>query len=160
SRAHRRSLLHRDLKPSNILVTPEEEVKLVDFGLATLVGPLDASLATDLSTRAESDWSDAPGSAQGARSRTVMGTLPYMSPEQAQGERLDARSDTSSFGAVLYEMTTGQRPFSGTKSLDLAREIVKARPKARHELVPRLPLELDRIIQKAMAPARADRYQT
>ncbi len=159
ARAHRKGLLHRDLKPGNILVTPEGEVKVVDFGLATLLGPRDTSILSDASTQTTeaSSWRAGEGKGAGA---ALVGTLPYMSPEQARGEKLDARSDIFSLGVVLYEMTTGQRPFSGATGAELLREIASARSRPPHELVGKLPLEMDRIIQKTLAPAKANRYQT
>ncbi len=155
SRAHRKQLLHRDLKPGNVIVTPDGEVKVVDFGLAVLfhdedpsVGPtaITQPLSEDDTTRAE-------------RGR-IAGTIPYMSPEQVRGERLDARSDIFSLGVVLYEMTTGQRPFAGASRAELVHEIQQAHPLPPHELVSKLPLELERILQKALAARRANRYQS
>jgi predicted Ser/Thr protein kinase/TolB-like protein len=157
SRVHRKGLLHRDLKPGNILVTPEGDVKVVDFGLATLFERHEAS-ATEASTQPRgTDNSRTPST---RKESGLVGTPPYMSPEQVQGEKLDSRSDIFSFGVVLYEMTTGKRPFSGRTSAELLLEIVQGRFKAVHELVPKVPLDLDRIIQKVLAPRRADRYQT
>ncbi len=161
ARAHRKGLLHRDLKPGNILVTPDGDVKVVDFGLATLMGPADTTRVSEMSTAVPG--AGGPDSAVAPDSVTwkpLAGTLPYMSPEQARGETLDTRSDIFSLGTVLYEMTTGQRPFTGATTAALLEEVVKARPKPPHDLVPKLPLELDRIIQKGLAPSRADRYQT
>ena len=148
SRAHRRSLLHRDLKPGNMLVTSEGDVKVVDFGLAAVFQPLHSALDLDLPTMPV------------GRELKLAGTLPYMSPEQARGEHLDARSDIFSLGVVLYEMTTGDRPFAGVTPADLLQEILRARPMPIHERVGSVPLDLERIIRKAMAPNRKDRYQT
>ncbi len=147
ARAHRKGLIHRDLKPANILVTPDNEVKIVDFGLATLFS---APASTATLTASVMDTT---------RGSSIAGTLPYMSPEQVRGEKLDARSDIFSFGTVRYEMTTGQRPFTGTNPADIAREIVKSKATPVHELVPKVPLDLDRIIEKAMVPRPAERYQ-
>src|SRR3989338_5363920 len=90
----------------------------------------------------------------------VAGTLPYMSPEQGRAENLDARSDVFSLGVVIYEMTTGQRPFAGATHGELVQEILRGRPRPVHELVPKVPLELDRIVQKALAARPGERYQT
>jgi serine/threonine protein kinase len=149
SRAHRKRLLHRDLKPGNILVTAEGEVKVVDFGLAILFRHAGSTVTT------RSILEGDPTS-----KREIAGTLPYMSPEQVRGEELDARSDIFSLGIVLYEMTTGQQPFGGRTARDLIGEIIKARPHPVHELAPKTPMELERIIDKALAPRRGDRYQT
>ena len=154
SRAHRRGLLHRDLKPGNILVTPDGDVKVVDFGLATLLAPLDTSRSSEAPTQSLPGPGQEKSSTEGWPRPPLVGTLPYMSPEQARGEKLDARSDIFSLGTVLYEMATGQRPFSGAPSAELLREIQKARPRPPHELVSKLPLELDRMIQKALAPTK------
>src|SRR5437867_695381 len=158
SNAHRKSLLHRDLKPSNILVTPEGEVKVVDFGLAMLFAPLDGALDTNAETLS---MPNLPGALRDA-SKTAgpAGTLPYMSPEQVRGEKLDSRSDIFSMGVVLYEMATGQRPFLGSTPGDLARDITRCKPMPIHELLPKVPLELERIIQKTLAAKVSERYQT
>jgi len=149
--AHRKGLLHRDLKPSNVLVTPDGEVKVVDFGLASLFAGGDAP-DDRTETRTDSDATEPRG--------PVAGTLPYMSPEQVRGESLDARSDVFSLGIVLYEMATGQRPFEGPTPPELARAIQLAAPKPIHDLVPSVPLDLERIVQKALARRPGERYQT
>lgn len=151
SRAHRRRLLHRDIKPGNILVSPEGEVKVVDFGLAMLLrsetADADSSATTTMDVAASVDGK-------------VMGTVPYMSPEQIRGERLDPRTDVFSLGSVLYEMTTGRRPFLGSSNAEVAGEILRGRIQSPRELVSQLPIELDRIVVKALASRRSDRYQT
>src|SRR5262249_20728378 len=163
ARAHRKGLLHRDLKPANILVTADGEVKVADFGLATLIEPDDITLAsvsrheTLTATGANADSPD--GLPAGTKRRPV-GTLPYMSPEQVAGEDLDARSDIYALGVVLYEMTTGRRPYAGATQQDLVRAICAGRARRPHEIVPKLPLELDRIVVKAMGASRTERYQT
>ena len=156
SRAHKKGLLHRDLKPSNILITPEGDAKVVDFGLAALFTPQETSFAAgSMMTEAETLTATSHPEERG-----IAGTLPYMSPEQVKGEELDARSDIFSLGVVLYEMTTGHRPFTGPTWADVAKRIQDARPKPVHELFPDVPLDLERHIHKALAPHRGDRYQT
>jgi non-specific serine/threonine protein kinase len=147
SRAHRKQLLHRDLKPANILVTPDGDVKIVDFGLALLFQRDETTALSEAVTCLEE------------QEGRLTGTLAYMSPEQARMESLDARSDMFSLGTILYEMTTGQLPFSAPTNLEVLEAIRRARPTPVHDLVPHVPLELDRIIRKAMAPRRAERYQ-
>ncbi len=151
ARAHREGLVHRDLKPANIMVTRDGDVKIVDFGLAALCARAEPSVSLTSST--------VTLSTDGQRRPTVAGTLPYMSPEQVRGEKVDARSDIFSFGSVLYEMTTGQRPFGGKEAEDIAARILRSQPTPVHELVPKVPLELDRIIEKTLARRPADRYQ-
>jgi len=161
SSAHRKGLLHRDLKPSNILITPDGEAKVVDFGLATLFERQGVTSGPDATTRSTVDAFHGASSTGSVHDRRpVMGTIHYMSPEQARGEDLDARSDIFSLGIVLYEMTTGRRPFAGATGADVIQEVVKADPRAVHDLMPKVPLDLDRIVQKALAKRRSDRYQT
>ena len=155
SRAHRKGLLHRDLKPANLLITNDGDLKVVDFGLATLFEHRVTSVGSDESTYSTNG--EAPA---GSRRMPVAGTLPYMSPEQVRAENLDARSDVFSLGVVIYEMTTGQRPFAGATHGELVQEILRGRPRPVHELVPKVPLELDRIVQKALAARPGERYQT
>src|SRR5262245_11596559 len=151
ARAHRKGLIHRDLKPANILATPDGEVKIADFGLAVLFERRDSTVASHVSDLTETIPEE-------TRTR-IAGTLPYMSPEQMRGERLDTRSDIFSFGTVLYEMTTGLRPFTGSTAAEVAQEILRTQPKPVHELVPQVPLELHRIIAKTLARRPEDRYQ-
>jgi tetratricopeptide (TPR) repeat protein/TolB-like protein/predicted Ser/Thr protein kinase len=156
SRAHRKGLVHRDLKPANVVVTSEGDVKVLDFGLAGLFER--GTPGQDDETRTRIAVSDAAaGSATG---RELAGSVPYMSPEQVRCEELDSRSDIFSLGIILYEMTTGQRPFSGATSADTLREILDGRPAPPHDVVPKLPLELNRIIQKSLARRKEDRYQS
>jgi TolB-like protein/Tfp pilus assembly protein PilF len=141
--AHRRGILHRDLKPGNMLVTADGTVKLLDFGLARLVGP-------------ESGASDLTRTSDGV----VPGTPAYMSPEQAGGEALDARTDIFSLGAVLYEMATGRQAFTGSTPAVILMAVVNQQPPPAGRVNPDLPPELERIIAKALEKDRDLRYQS
>ncbi|MBA3639978.1 MAG: protein kinase [Acidobacteria bacterium] len=145
--AHSHAILHRDIKPANIMVTRRGEAKVMDFGLAK---PTEIDAASG-ETRTVSVLST-PGS--------MIGTLPYMSPEQVRGETLDARSDLFSFGIVLYEMLAGRRPFEDSNPAVVASAILtrEAAPVAR--FAPDIPPELERIVAKALKKNPEERYQT
>jgi serine/threonine protein kinase len=146
--AHTAGILHRDLKPSNVMVTEHSRVKILDFGLAKLI------------ERAESAPDDATFSTPALTAEgTVLGTAPYMSPEQAQGQKLDARSDIFSFGSLLYEMLTGAQPFAGDSHLSIATKLLGHNPKPVNELVPSLPPDLSKIISRCLRKDPARRYQ-
>jgi TolB-like protein/Flp pilus assembly protein TadD len=152
--AHARGIVHRDIKPGNILITKRGQAKLMDFGLAKRVeGPSPAS-AAEMSGLATEAARDLTGSG------ATLGTVAYMSPEQARGEPLDARSDLFSFGAVLYEMATGRQAFGGSATAIVFDAILNRAPTAPVRINPALPPELERIVNKALEKDRALRYQS
>ena len=148
--AHAAGIVHRDLKPANVMVTPQGVVKVLDFGLAKLVRK---ETASPEETTAEAK--EGPLSQPGA----VAGTFGYMSPEQASGGSVDARSDVFSFGLLLYEMVTGRRPFGGGSSAEMLAALLKEQPKPPSELVPDVPKELERIIQRCLRKEPGRRFQ-
>ena len=151
--AHVQGLLHRDIKPANIFVTKRGQAKILDFGLAKLAHQAQAhSSALGSGSHVPREMTTTPG--------TTMGTIAYMSPEQARGEALDARSDLFSLGLVLYEMATGRQTFSGNTTAVIFDSILNRDPIPPGELNPDLPIELDRIISKAIEKDCRFRYQS
>jgi len=149
-KAHRQGIVHRDLKPGNIMIT-KSGTKLLDFGLAKAAAPL-ASGATLTAAITRTT----PVTHQG----TIVGTFQYMSPEQVEGKELDTRSDIFSFGAVLYEMVTGQRAFPGKSQLSVASAILEKEPAPISTLQPMTPPALERAIRRCLAKEPDDRWQT
>ena len=150
--AHGEGIIHRDIKPANIFLTDKGQVKVLDFGLAKQTGGfLSAQPEGDSVHDAETESLTSPGMA--------VGTVSYMSPEQARGERLDARSDLFSFGAVLYEMATGQRAFPGKVPILICEAILNRAPEPPSQLNSKTPGKLEAIITKALEKHREQRYQ-
>jgi len=141
--SHAKGIVHRDIKPANIFLTPTGQVKVLDFGLAKQV-------------HASAEEADQSLTAVGI----IPGTAVYMSPEQARSETIDARSDLFSFGVVLYEMATGKKPFSGNSSLMTLDAVLHQKPTPPRDLNPKIPIELQGIIGKAMEKDRTHRYQS
>ena len=167
--AHQKGIIHRDVKPANIFVTREGRAKILDFGLAKLTSILSAvgddseRCSPEDGTARKRPRDSVPLSTPDlflSRTGVAMGTAGYMSPEQVRREKLDARTDLFSFGVVLYEMATGKRPFTGDTGPELQKAILKQLPNPVREVNPKLPVQLEKIIARALEKDREARYQS
>src|SRR5271163_302818 len=146
--SHAKGIVHRDIKPANIFLTPNGQVKILDFGLAKLAK--DGSVGTSTDSSLEESLTQVG---------VIPGTAVYMSPEQARSEDLDVRSDIFSFGVVLFEMATGKKPFTGSNVITTLHAVMNSKPVSPRSINPSVPAELEAIIGKAMEKDRNHRYR-
>ena len=148
--AHQRGITHRDLKPANVMVAPDGRVKVLDFGLAKL---REAQLEGDAEDVTRMPATDLTGEGR------IIGTVAYMSPEQAEGKPVDSRTDVFSLGVMLHEMATGEKPFKGDTNMSVISSILKDTPSSITDVNPNLPAGLARVIRRALAKDPSRRYQ-
>jgi len=153
--AHARGIIHRDLKPANVMVGEGRTVKVLDFGLAKLMGDDDSSASRSGETATVTQFGADGLSAPGA----IVGTVAYMAPEQAAGGKVDARSDIFSFGTMLYEMATGTKAFTGSSVADTLANVLRAQPTPPSQIASALPRELERLILRCLRKEPERRYQ-
>jgi len=153
AKAHSAGIVHRDLKPTNIMVNEDGVVKVLDFGLAKLTEQVQGDESASTATV---DSEGRPITEEGV----IVGTVAYMSPEQAEGKRVDARSDIFSLGSVLYEMVTGQKAFHGTSKMSTLAAILHQEPKPVSGITPAIPADLEKLINRCLRKDPARRWQT
>jgi serine/threonine protein kinase/Tol biopolymer transport system component len=156
AKAHTEGIVHRDLKPSNIMVTADGLAKILDFGVAKLTGLPAVEVDADSATVTRTIASMKAALTNDGR---IVGTIAYMSPEQASGQKVDTRSDIFSFGCVLYEMVTGTRAFAGDSSMSTLAAVVNQEPKPPSEVNARIPRDLERIVARCLRKDPARRFQ-
>lgn len=150
SAAHEKGIVHRDIKPENVMIRTDGYVKVLDFGIAKLTEAFASPISTAAPTRPRVETAEG----------TVVGTAAYMSPEQARGTAVDARTDIWSCGVLLYEMLAGKAPFGGESAMDILARILEREPPPLSHYLPNQPADLQRIIDKALTKDREGRYQT
>ncbi|HWT03580.1 MAG TPA: protein kinase [Pyrinomonadaceae bacterium] len=157
--AHEAGIIHRDIKPENVMMRSDGYVKVLDFGLAKFVERRILGLSASDPNAVTQGESPVPPNVN-TNPGTVMGTVSYMSPEQASGLHVDARSDIFSLGVLLYEMLTGHMPFEGATPTEIVISIIQKRPRPMARFAPDVPLEMERIVNKALSKNTEERYQT